>query len=170
MKKLPGSDKGFTLIELMLIVGIIGLLTAIALPAFMNYQARSKQSEAKVNLAGIFSAETAYFAEKSRYNPALRDVGFSLAGQGKYYDFTVEAPNAGGSWPSGAWVGVNGTPGEGPAAAEATLNFVDNIKPGVSQLAFTALAAGNIDGDSTYDTWTMTSERVLKQQWDDLTN
>ena len=55
------SKKGFTLIELMIVVAIIGILAAIAIPNFLRFQAKSKQSEAKTNLGGIFTAEIAYF-------------------------------------------------------------------------------------------------------------
>ena len=58
------SSKGFTLIELMIVVAIIGILAAIAIPNFLQYQLKSKQSEAKVNLGAIKTSEIAFNAER----------------------------------------------------------------------------------------------------------
>ena len=63
MSKLFKGQKGFTLIELMIVVAIIGILAAIAIPNFVAYQAKSKQSEAKVSLGAIFTSAVAYQAE-----------------------------------------------------------------------------------------------------------
>ena len=61
------GNKGFTLIELMIVVAIIGILAAIAIPNFLTYQKKAKTAEAKSNIGGIRSSEIAYFAEKSYY-------------------------------------------------------------------------------------------------------
>ena len=58
------SSKGFTLIELMIVVAIIGILAAIAIPNFLQYQLKSKQSEAKVNLGAIKTSMIAFNAER----------------------------------------------------------------------------------------------------------
>ncbi len=59
--------KGFTLIELMIVVAIIGILAAIAIPNFVKFQCRSKQSEAKTNLKALYVAEESYYAEQDVY-------------------------------------------------------------------------------------------------------
>jgi type IV pilus assembly protein PilA len=54
---------GFTLIELMIAVAIVGILAALAIPNFLRFQLRAKSSEAKANLAAIRTSEDAYFSE-----------------------------------------------------------------------------------------------------------
>jgi type IV pilus assembly protein PilA len=83
MFKLIHSKKGFTLIELMIVVAIIGILAAIAIPNFLKYQAKSKQSEAKVNLKGIFTSETAYFSEQNTYG-SFASINFAPTGTARY--------------------------------------------------------------------------------------
>src|SRR2546422_827636 len=63
-------NAGFTLTEIMIVVAIISILAAIAIPNFMNYQAKARQSEAKVGLGGIFTAATAYYASNATYTVA----------------------------------------------------------------------------------------------------
>src|SRR5262245_29227591 len=59
--------EGFTLIELMIVVAIIGILAAIAIPNFIKFQLRSKAGESKVNLAGMRTAQESYFADAGTY-------------------------------------------------------------------------------------------------------
>jgi type IV pilus assembly protein PilA len=65
-KQLKGQ-KGFTLIELMIVVAIIGILAAIAIPNFLQYQLKSRQSEAKTNLQAIKTSEVSFQAEQGCY-------------------------------------------------------------------------------------------------------
>lgn len=55
---------GFTLIEIMIVVAILGILAAIAIPALTKYMRRSKTSEARIQLAKLFDATSAYFNEE----------------------------------------------------------------------------------------------------------
>ena len=63
LKQLKGQ-KGFTLIGLMIVVAIIGILAAIAIPNFLTYQMKSRTSEAKVNLGAIKTSEIAFQGER----------------------------------------------------------------------------------------------------------
>ena len=55
------NKKGFTLVELMIVVAIIGILAAVAIPAFLNYIKRSKTTEAKLNVKSIYDAGMGYY-------------------------------------------------------------------------------------------------------------
>ena len=61
------KKNAFTLIELMIVVAIIGILAAIAIPNFVKFQCRSKQSEAKGNLKALYVSEESYRAENDTY-------------------------------------------------------------------------------------------------------
>ncbi len=67
MKKFHTRKGGFTLIELMIVVAIIGILAAIAIPNFLRFQLKAKTSEGKTNLAAIRTSEESYYAEFGIY-------------------------------------------------------------------------------------------------------
>lgn len=80
----PGKAKGFTLIELMIVVAIIGIIAAIAIPNFLRYQARTKQTEARTNLGIIFSAQITYFGEHDLFASSVGDLGWIPIGTTRY--------------------------------------------------------------------------------------
>jgi type IV pilus assembly protein PilA len=76
-------SKGFTLIELMIVVAIIGILAAIAIPNFIKFQARSKTAEARNALKGVYDAQRSYYQNSDTYSNGF--VGVAAAGTGCGY-------------------------------------------------------------------------------------
>lgn len=75
------SQSGFTLIELMLVITIMGILSSLAIPKFADLSRRAKEAATKGNLASIRTAVTFFYAENGRYPQMIED---DLTVNGKY--------------------------------------------------------------------------------------
>jgi len=132
IKQASKNKKGFTLIELMIVVAIIGILAAIAIPNFIRFQLKSKSSEGKVNLAAIRTAEESYMAEFGNYvasaaNPATAATTSKVA-----FD-------TGGGFETLGW------------APEGNVYFQYAV--GVDVEDFAATASADINGNGTDQVW-----------------
>ncbi len=88
--------RGFTLIELMIVVAIIGLLAALAIPNFIKFQARARQSEARSNLKSVYTAEKSYYGDKQTYYDAFSVTGFEPEMNNRYAYFAQAASDNAG--------------------------------------------------------------------------
>jgi type IV pilus assembly protein PilA len=106
MFKSFSKQEGFTLIELMIVVAIIGILAAIAIPNFLQYQMKSRQSEAKTNLMAIKTSEVSWQGERGCYLPvkAAPDTITVVTGTK-----TTPQPWSG----PGQWLNITPTPATG---------------------------------------------------------
>lgn len=165
LKKL--GTKGFTLVELLIVVAIIGVLAAVGIPTYRKMVAKSKKSEAKVFLAGLYTAESAFFTEYNTYGSRLSKIGVDMSGNSRIYSagFPANAagncadlarfPTAASALPAGytAYHGAivpvteNGKNGESVLGRSTVTALGGGYCAGggaVGTNAFTAVATGNI--------------------------
>lgn len=99
------NQKGFTLVELMIVVVIIGILAALAIPRFMRATTKSKQSEAKQILKQIYTMQHSYRQEKDVYwitatqasagvPAAFASIGVDIGASARY-SYTITSTDAG---------------------------------------------------------------------------
>jgi prepilin-type N-terminal cleavage/methylation domain-containing protein len=91
-QKFQKNNKGFTLIELMIVVVIIGILAALAIPRFMTASTKSKTGEAQLILKQIYTMERSYKQQYDTYHADLVTIGVELPdAANRRYDFAIVA-------------------------------------------------------------------------------
>jgi len=97
MKKIKlttfNNSEGFTLVELMIAVAIIGVLAAVTVPNFKKYQAKSKTIEAKIQLAAVYTAETSFYQLFDMYASCLDYMGYDPTREANARYYAIGFPN-----------------------------------------------------------------------------
>lgn len=154
--KHPERRAGFSLLELMVAVAIIGTLATIAIPMFMAHQLRSKSAEAKTNLGAITVAERAHFSESGAFLtvaaepgtiPGSQAVPFDSAGSG--FAQLGFAPEGNVYFSYGATASTDGTGYTVDAGADIDANGVVQFWGYTKADGSGALPAGQVGCDAT---------------------
>ena len=129
------QECGFSFIELMLVVAIIGIIATLAVPKFATFQAKARQAEAQTNLSHIYTLEEAHFTAADTYA------------------MLAPTPAAG--------VCAANTLGYQPKPCSGA-RYSYSIPAGGATFIATAAAIGKIvSGCATVDTWTITEAKIL---------
>lgn len=88
--KSKNMEAGFTLIELLVVLIIVGILSAIALPSFLNQTGKARQAEAKTYLGSVVRAQQAFFTERGKFADSFEELGVSFSANTANYDYSTE--------------------------------------------------------------------------------
>lgn len=147
------KSQAFTLVELMVVVGIIGILASLAIPNFMGFLSKAKQAEAKANLGAIYQCQIGYFSIANTYagksgldgKNAFVLIDFTpIAGNNRYAYILDEAVIMPKNYPIG--------PTALPSGVQSTGH------------GFTVMAVGNIDADAYLDAWYVNDAQIFENR------
>ena len=157
------SDKGFTLVELMITLAILSVLAVMEVPIFEAFQIRAKQAEAKANLKAIYTAKFASYGETDTFKCENSELagsegdsfcGWSTNQKTRYnYRAGIDVRTA----------SLYTNPLEDPCNADNSVNPVAE-----SERSFTVTAVGQIDSDTTCDEWSINRNGVMLNDTNDV--
>lgn len=140
-----------SLVLSIVVIPIQGILAAIAIPNFIRYQAKAKQTECKANLRSLYTSQKAFFAEQDRYATTTEELSFSPMGTRYLYvagDELLIEPTVPGSDSAGSLL----------SRVPDGLRTSFGVSGTCPECQITVACVGNVDNDVDVDVWTLSSE------------
>jgi len=173
------NNKGFSLVELMVVVAIIAILASFAVPQYESFQAKARQKEALTLMNAFYAAAKAVEGEYGWFPGNFEATGFNPAGQLHYRVLVVDGQdppsgpnndtciNTGNSACTASfadWTEV--TTGSFAAAAANTCTVATNSTNGTFNACFSANIRNNAGTDT--DTWLLNEKKAMTQTNDGI--
>jgi prepilin-type N-terminal cleavage/methylation domain-containing protein len=151
MKKM--AQKGFTLIELMIVVAIIGILAAVAIPMFMDSMKKAKKTEAMIQLDKIGKKATEEYVTNAAYPSGTATLTPATDCCTQNVDSKRKCAVAAADWNTPQWQALD-------FSLDKDFQFQYSYTPGTGNTTFTAYAIGNLDCDTDFITYTNFGDTV----------
>ena len=138
------KSKGFTLVELMIVVAIMAILAAIAIPSYLRFQIKARESEMRINLASIRVCEEAYKAQNDLYLAAIAST-------------VPDPPTVPVAWSTPAGFDAIGFEPDG----RVRYSYQVTVAVASAATLYTADATGDVDGDGTDAVWEVNQDSAI---------
>ncbi|MGH1467698.1 MAG: type IV pilin protein [Bdellovibrionales bacterium] len=177
MLKLVRNQKGFSLIEIVIVMMIIGVLAGVGVPQYTKMKKKAQQSEVKALLSVMYSAQSTFYGEWTQYYGDFNAVGFQVNGDLSYH-FGFQEPGVAGplAHPGAQYNGKPpttkdtnafcATSGECNISKTGTLRLVSGTIANTKTYSFGG--AADLDADVTLDEWTIDQGKNYTQVSDDI--